>query len=80
MNINPMALMTLKQKFATFNQDHPRVIPFFNAIRMSSMEVGTVIDMKVTTPDGAEKQCNIKVTQNDIDLFNTIMSMNSDNQ
>lgn len=76
MNINPMAIMALQQKFQTFNQEHPRVAPFFNAIKANSMEVGTIIDMKVTSPDGVEKQCNIKITQNDIDTFQTLMSMN----
>ncbi|WP_051656928.1 hypothetical protein [Butyrivibrio sp. AE3004] len=76
MNFNPMALMELQKKFNTFRQDHPRVQPFFQAVKDSSMEVGTIIDMKVTTPDGVEKQCNIKITQNDIDTFKTLMSMN----
>ena len=75
MNFNPMAIMELQQKFNIFKQEHPRVLPFFNAIGSSSMEVGTIIDMKVTTPDGVEKQCNIKVTQNDIDTFNAIMNL-----
>ena len=78
MNINPMAIMALQQKFNTFKQEHPRVLPFLGAVRESSMEVGTIIDMKVTTPDGVEKQCNIRITQNDIDTFQTIMNLNKE--
>ena len=77
MNINPMAIMALQQKFNTFKQEHPRVLPFFHAIKDNSMELGTIIDMKVTTPDGVEKQCNIKITQNDIDTFQAIMNINN---
>ncbi len=81
MNINPMTLMQIHQKFNTFRTEHPRVAPFFGALKNSSLSVGTVLDMKVTTPEGREMQCNIKVTQNDIDLFNTLMEMgNQHNQ
>ena len=80
MNINPMALVQLQHKFSTFKIEHPKVAPFFGALKESSLTVGTVFDMKVTTPDGREMQCNIKVTQNDIDLFNTIMEMGSQNR
>ncbi|SDB69764.1 MULTISPECIES: hypothetical protein [unclassified Butyrivibrio] len=75
MNINPMAIMELQQKFNTFKAEHPRVFPFFNAVKDSSLQEGTIFDMKITTPDGASKQCNIKLTQNDIDLFRTMMDM-----
>ena len=79
MNMNPMTIMQLQQKFNTFRMEHPRVAPFFGALKNSSLSVGTVFDMKVTTPDGREMQCNIKVTQNDIDLFNTLMEMGAQN-
>ncbi|WP_049945943.1 MULTISPECIES: hypothetical protein [unclassified Butyrivibrio] len=80
MNFNPKAIMELQQRFNTFRLDHPRVFPFFQAVKESSMEVGTIIDMKVTTPDGVEKQCNIRITQNDIETFKTLMSMNGVSQ
>ncbi len=79
MNINPMAIMQLQSKFNTFKTEHPRVAPFFGALKDSSIQVGTVFDMKVTTPEGKEMQCNIKITQNDIDLFNTLMEMGNQN-
>ncbi len=75
MNINPMTIMALQQNFNTFKEEHPRVLPFFGAVKDSSMELGTIIDMKVTTPDGTEKQCNIKITQNDIDTFQALMNL-----
>ncbi|MCR5342067.1 MULTISPECIES: hypothetical protein [unclassified Butyrivibrio] len=77
MNINPMAIMALQQKLGTFKQEHPRVLPFLGAVKDSAMDIGTIIDMKVTTTDGVEKQCNIKITQNDIDIFQTLMNINN---
>ncbi len=75
MNVNPMTIMQLQQKIATFKSEHPRVFPFFSAIKENSIQAGTIVDLKVTTPEGQEMQCNIKVSENDIDLFNTLMEL-----
>ena len=75
MNINPMLIMELQKKFGTFKTEHPRVFPFFNAVREDALQEGTIFDMKITTPEGVSKQCNIKVTQNDIELFRSMMEM-----
>ncbi|WP_051638481.1 hypothetical protein [Butyrivibrio sp. NC2002] len=80
MNVNPMALMQLKQRFDTFNSEHPRVIPFFKAVSAASIVPGTVFDMKVTTPDGNEMHCNIKLTENDIETFHQIMELGRNSQ
>jgi hypothetical protein len=74
-NINPMAIMELQQKFNTFKEEHPRVLPFFNALKDNTPEVGSVFDMKVTNPDGTVMQCNIKLTENDLEMFRTLMNM-----
>ena len=75
MNMNPMMIMQLKQRLSTFNQEHPRVMPFFSALQRSSLTEGTIIDMKVTDPNGEEMQCNIKLTANDIETFQMMMNM-----
>ena len=79
MNMNPMILMQIQQKINNFKNEHPRVIPFFLALKDSSIQAGTIVDMKVTTPEGKEMQCNIKVTDNDIELFNLLMEMKNNN-
>ncbi|WP_408071810.1 hypothetical protein [Butyrivibrio sp. JL13D10] len=38
-NINPMAIMELQQKFNVFKEEHPRVLPFFNALKDHTPEV-----------------------------------------
>ena len=75
MNFNPMLIMELQQKFGTFKSEHPRVFPFFSAVKDDALQEGTIFDMKITTPEGVSKQCNIKVTQNDIELFRSMMEM-----
>jgi hypothetical protein len=75
MNMNPMLLMQLQQRFNIFSQEHPKVLPFFRAIGSNAMQEGTIIDIKVTTPDGKTLESNIKVTANDIETAQMMMNM-----
>jgi hypothetical protein len=72
MNMNPMLIMQLQQRMSQFVQDHPKVMPFLNAVGENAVQEGTVLAMKVTTPDGRTLESNIKLTANDIDTINMI--------
>ena len=78
MNMNPMMLMQLQQRIQTFQQEHPKVLPFFMAIKDNALEEGAVIAMKVTTKDGKTLESNIKLTANDVETINLMMT--PDNQ
>jgi len=71
MAINPMQLMKLKERFEVFNTQHPKVIPFFKALH-GRIDVGSVIEIKVTNPDGSEMVSNIKVTEDDLKTIQII--------
>ena len=73
--MNPMSLMQLQQRFQIFQQEHPKIIAFFKAIGNDSMQEGTIIAVKVTTPDGKEIESNIKITANDITTFQQMMEI-----
>ena len=73
--MNPMSLMQLQQRFQIFQQEHPKIIAFFKAIGNDSMKEGTIIAVKVTTPDVKEIESNIKITANDITTFKQIMDI-----
>ena len=70
-----MSLMQLQQRFQIFREEHPKIIAFFKAIGNDSMKEGTIIAVKVTTPDGKEIESNIKITANDITTFKQIMDI-----
>ena len=78
MNLNPMILMQLQQKIQTFQQDHPKFVPFMTAVKNNALEEGTVFAMKVTTPEGKTIESNIRLTANDIETIR--MMMDSGNQ
>ena len=76
--MNPMMIMQLQQRIQTFQQEHPKVLPFLTAIKDNALEEGTVIAMKVTTKDGRTLESNIKLTANDVETVR--MMMNPENQ
>ncbi len=69
MNMNPMILMQLQQRLQTFQQEHPKFLPFMTAVKDNALEEGTVFAMKVTTPEGKTLESNIKLTANDIETI-----------
>ena len=76
MNMNPMMLMQLQQRLGKFQQDHPKIMPFFQAVGANAVTEGTVFAIKVTTPDGKTLESNIKLTANDIETINMIKNAN----
>ena len=76
MNFNPTMLMQIQQRIQTFQQEHPKFVPFIMAIRDNALEEGSVIAMKVTTPDGRTIESNIRLTANDIETFRMMASGN----
>ena len=73
MNMNPMMFMQLQQRIQTFQQDHPKFLPFLMAIKDNALQEGTVLAMTVTTPDGKTIESNIKLTANDIETIRMMM-------
>ncbi len=71
--INPVMLMRMKEKIEGFNREHPKVLPFLESIKDDAMTVGSVIELKVTSPDGREKVSNIRVKESDVDIIKTFL-------
>ncbi|MBP5495300.1 MAG: hypothetical protein J6X97_09390 [Lachnospiraceae bacterium] len=67
--VNPAALLSFKKKWDEFSGRHPKFVSFLGALKNQGMEVGSVIDMKVTMPNGEVFQSNIKLTPEDIELI-----------
>lgn len=74
MAFNPMALMKMKQRLEIFQQEHPKVFPFFNSLKTAGMLPGTIYEVKVTTTDGKERIMNFRLTENDAETIRMMMS------
>ena len=73
--INPLKLLQLKSAWERFKSNHPRFPLFLSAVSKRRIKEGTVIEFKVTTPEGEELVSNIKIKQSDIALFHEITNM-----
>lgn len=71
--MDPMKMMKMKSAMDQFNKTHPRVQPFFQAVRQEGIRPGTVMELKIVTPEGKEMVTNIKVQPSDLELLQTLM-------
>lgn len=70
------SIMKMKSAWDTFNGNHPKFLPFCQAVGRGGIGVDTIIEVKVTSADGKEYNTNMKLTQSDLDLFAQLRSMN----
>ncbi len=72
--MNPMALMQMKGMLEKFTQNHPKVPMFFQSAGQHIGE-GSVIEISVTTADGKNLCTNMKVTADDLALFEQLKKL-----
>ena len=65
--MNFAALMQLKEEWTSFKVRHPKFPSFMKAVR--ALAEGTVIDIRVTAPDGTVLNSNLKLKKEDLDLI-----------
>ncbi len=78
MNLNPMAILGLKNDFDRFQNNHPKFIQFVKALTRTGIQEGTVMECKVVTADGQEFQTNIKLTSDDLELIEKLKNLRQD--
>lgn len=69
------SVMKIKGAWDTFSRNHPKFMPFMQAVGREAIGDGTIIEIKVTSPEGKEFNTNMKLTQSDLDLFAQIQKM-----
>jgi hypothetical protein len=69
------AVMRVKNAWDTFTRNHPKLMPFMQAVGREAIADGTIIEVKVTSPQGKEYNTNMKITQSDLDLFDQMKTM-----
>lgn len=70
MAVNPMDFMKYKKRLELFYQQHPKVMPFLRAVGENGTKAGSVIELRVTDPDGHEMVSNIRLTEDDVETIN----------
>ena len=72
MSFNPLKLMQLKTAWQSFARRHPKFPLFWKTVYRQGLAEGTVLEFKVTMPDGKVLTSNMKVSQADLDLLKQI--------
>ncbi|MCI7606182.1 MAG: hypothetical protein MSS69_05440 [Spirochaetales bacterium] len=74
MNISDV--MKLKGAWNEFSGNHPQFVKFLEYMAGTKIEEGTVFAVSVKKPDSEKEiKTNLKVTQSDLELIETLKSM-----
>lgn len=65
-------VMKIKGAWDKFTRNHPKFPAFLNAAKAKGVYEGTVIGITITGPEGESLTTNVKVTEEDLELFNTL--------
>lgn len=74
MAFNPMKLMQLKSHWGKFSQGHPKFQGFLGAAG-NKIEEGSIIDIKITNPDGHTIETNLKMSKDDVAFIQAIKGL-----
>ena len=69
MAVNPMDMMKIGQRLKVFREQHPKFPAFLTQVKENALVPGTIMEMKVTTPEGREYITNIRLTQDDVETL-----------
>lgn len=70
--MNPLKLMKLHRFKQDFEKKHPRFFPFLQAVSKDALQEGTIVNIQVTSPSGSTYKTNLKLTADDIEIFQEI--------
>lgn len=73
--INPTAIFKIKAAWDKFSSNHPRFMPFIAAVNKKGITEGTIIEISVISPDGENITTNVKISQEDLELFEEIKQL-----
>jgi len=70
--MNMDMIFKLTQGWNVFKKNHPKFPMFLQAVKNSGIKEGDVVAISITSPDGNVLDTNIKVTSDDIALFQSL--------
>ena len=73
--MNPMQLLKMKSAWDRFRAAHPKFPLFLNSVMQDGIREGTVLDFTVTEPDGKTYRSNLKISQQDLELFQELKEL-----
>ena len=65
-------LLKMKSAWDKFTREHPRFPQFLYAVKQKGVPEGTVIGVSLDYPDGTRMETNIRVSGQDLELFESL--------
>lgn len=72
---NPASILQFRKDWGEFEQRHPKFVTFLGAIFKNGISEGSVVEIKITLPDGKEIESNMVIKAEDIEFFKNIGNM-----
>ena len=73
--MNPAAAMKIMNCLNKFKAAHPKFVAFFQYVFGTGVPEGTVIEITVTKPGEEPITANMKVTQEDLEMMETLKEL-----
>lgn len=73
--MNPMDMMKMAGIWKGFTDRHPKFPAFLRDVYTTGLRENTVIDIKITTPEGREILSNLRVRREDLEALEQLKSM-----
>ena len=75
MAINPMQIVKLKSQLNDFRKRHPGFTSFVRAVRRKGVAENSVLEVKITAPDGETMSTNFRVSAEALDFIRMISEL-----
>lgn len=72
--MNPFNLLKLRSLFERFKTNHPKVPLFFKAA-IGEIREGTIVEVRVTPPEGRAIVTNIRINPEDMELISELKDL-----
>lgn len=72
MAFNPMKIMQMQSTWKAFVERHPKLPMFIRAVGSQALAEGTILEIKVTKPDGTNMVTNLKLSDEDLDAIRKV--------
>ncbi len=68
-------LLKLGGLWSKFSKGHPKFPQFVKAVQKNGLSADTVIDLKISYPDGNVLDTNLKITEQDLQIIEELKKM-----
>ena len=67
--VNPMLIFKMKGLWDRITANHPKMVPFGRTVFPAAIGVGTIVDVKVTDPNGKTYHYNMRILEDDMEAI-----------